>query len=325
MDQTSALPSGANRPQRRKIGRRELRTNLYFHFFTGPWLLGFLFLSVIPLALGLGLSFTNYDGYNWGAFRFVGLRNYIKAATHRDVIFALKNNAKYSLVAVPVGLTISFLLAVMLNQPLKARGLFRTLYYIPSVLPVTGAIWAWRLLVNKNTGLFNWFLSVIVPGTAINWVNEHWLGVMYMYNWWHAGGAMVLFLAGLQGIPQELYEAAHLDGANRLQAFWRVTVPLITPVLFFQLIMGMIGSLQIMDVPILLAGSGAMGATAGIGRERYFYMVYLYSQVFEYQRFGYGVALAWMFFLLVLVLTVLVMRSARYWVYYEVGQEAESA
>lgn len=309
---------------------RARRQELSFHLFTLPWLLGFIFLTATPLILGFMVSLTNYDGFNWGAFKFVGLKNYSRAFTSVDVLFSMKNSARYSVVVVLVGLTLSFLLAVMLNQPIKARDLFRTLYYLPSILPVTASVWAWRLMFGMHTGLINAILSFFRPGTAINWLNEHFFLMLYCHSWWHAGGGMIIFLAGLQGIPTELYEAARLDGANRFQVFLRVTLPLMTPVVFFQLIMGIIGSLQVMAVPILfagtsgMAGTGAMGRGAGVARERYMYMVYLYTQMFAFQRFGYGVALSWLFFLVILILTAIVLVSSRYWVYYEVAQEGEA-
>ena len=132
---------------------------------------------------------------------------------------------------------------------------------------------------------------------------------------------MVIFLAGLQGIPDSLREAAKLDGANRFQVFRHVTIPLLTPVIFFQLILGVIGSLQILDVAILLYGRSGLSGAINMPREKYFYMVYNYSQVFDFQRYGYGVALSWIFFVLVLILTLVIIATSRYWVYYEVAQE----
>jgi multiple sugar transport system permease protein len=234
---------------------------------------------------------------------------------------ALKNTALYGMVTVPVGLVIGLLLAMMLNQAIQGRAFFRLLYYLPSILPLAGAIMAWRLMFSKDAGLVNALLSVFRPGTAINWPTDHFLLLLYLFAWWNIGGAMVIFLAGLQGIPEELREAAKLDGATRFQVFRRITVPLLTPVIFFQLILGLIGSLQILDAAILIYGRAGMTGAITMPRDKYFYMVYNYSQVFDFQRYGYGVALSWLFFLIVLVLTLIIVATSRYWVYYEVSQE----
>jgi len=298
--------------KRWSASRRERREMLAFHLFTLPWTLGFVCLSLIPLVLGLLTSFTNYDGFNLPTIRFLGARNYVRAFV------------KYAIINVPIGLTLSLSLALMLNQSIGGQGIFRTLFYIPSVLPLTGSVWLFRILMNQNTGLVNALLSLVIPGTAINWFNEHFFGILWVHSWWHAGGAMVLFLAGLQGIPEELYEAARLDGANRLQMFKHVTIPLLTPVIFFQMIMGILGSLQILNAALLFGRGGNMTGAAGMPRERFTYMVYQYIQVFEFQRFGYGVALAWIFFVIVLVLTGIVLWTARFWVYYEVPQGGQA-
>lgn len=321
----AAKPRRAAR--RHRLSKRALREELSFHLFTLPWLLGFIFLTATPLIFGFAISLTNYDGFNWGAWKFLGLKNYSRALADADVLGAMRNSARYSVIVVPVGLALSFLLAVMLNRPISGQGLFRTLYYIPSILPVTGSVWAWSLMAGKHAGLINAFLSFFRPGTAINWMSEQYFLMLYLHAWWRMGGGVVIFLAGLQGVATELYEAARLDGANRFQVFFGVTLPLMTPVIFFQLIVGIIDSLQIMAVPILFARatpSGSESTTAYVGRERYLYMVYQYIQIFDFQRYGYGVALCWIFFLLALVLTAIVLLSSRYWVFYEVAQEGEA-
>ena len=295
-----------------------------FHLFTLPWLLGFLCLSVIPLLLGFATSFTNYDGLNLPFIKFVGLRNYGRALSSPDFYISLTNTAKYAIVSVPVGLALSLLLAIVMNQPIKGRDLFRLLYYVPAVLPLAGAVRAWKLLFGMQSGLVNAFLSVFQPGVAINWIRSQYFTVLYLYAWWGVGGPMVIFLAGLQGIPVELYEAARLDGANRLRLFRHVTLPLITPVLFFQLIMGLLGALQVLEVPILLTGTGGQSGRIQMAQDMFMYMVYTYSQVFDFQRFGYGVALSWIFFVIVLLLTLIIIGTSRYWVYYEVAQEGEA-
>lgn len=301
-----------------KRAQREARA---FYFFITPWLLGFVGLSLIPLIFGFLMSLTNYDGFNLATVRFMGLQNYARALQNPDMWIALRNTAFYGLGTVPIGLAIGLLLAVMLNQAMRGRAIFRLIYYLPSILPLAGAVMAWRLLFNKDAGLVNALLSLARPGTAINWPTDHLLLLLYLFAWWNIGGAMVIFLAGLQGIPEELREAAKLDGANRFQVFHAITLPLLTPVIFFQLILGLIGSMQILDAAILIYGRAGLSGAINLPRDKYFYMVYNYSQVFDFQRYGYGVSLSWLFFLIVLVLTLIIVVTSRYWVHYEVSQE----
>jgi multiple sugar transport system permease protein len=317
---TSVDKHGSRRERKSKRSQREARA---FYFFVAPWLLGFICLSLVPLVMGFLMSLTNYDGFNIATMRFMGLQNYIRALQNTDMWVALGNTALYGLGTVPVGLVIGLLLAVMLNQAIRGRAFFRLIYYLPSILPLAGAVMAWRLLFNKDAGLINAALSVFRPGTAINWTTDHLLFLLYLFAWWNIGGAMVIFLAGLQGIPEELREAAKLDGATRSQVFRLITIPLLTPVIFFQLILGLIGSLQILDAAILLYGRAGLSGAINLPRDKYFYMVYDYSQVFDFQRYGYGVALSWLFFLLMLVLTLIIIASSRYWVHYEVSQEGK--
>jgi multiple sugar transport system permease protein len=311
----SHLPSKKSRR-----GRDEARA---FYLFVSPWLLGFLGLSLFPLILGLATSFTNYDGLNLDSVRFMGARNYTRAIEAPDFWMALRNTFVYALISVPLGLTFGLFLAMMLNLKIAGRSFFRMLYYLPSILPLAGAVVAWSLLFNPNTGLVNAVLSYIWPGTAVNWPRDYFFPMLYIYSLWHVGGSMVLFLAGLQGIPTDLYEAGRIDGGNGWQLFTRITMPLLTPMIFFQLILGFIGSLQILDVAILLYGRAGLSGAVQMPRDKYLYMVYNYIQVFDFQRYGYGVALSWIFFVIVLVLTLVVLASSKYWVYYEVAQEGD--
>ena len=192
----------------------------------------------------------------------VGLENYQRAVTpeNKDFWISLKNTFVYMLVVVPVGQALALGLAtVMVNQRLRGRNLFRLLYYyIPSILPLAAAARAWSMMWNMNSGLVNALLSLFRPGTAVNWIGDYFILMLLLYVWWQVGGGMVMHPAGLQGIPDELKEAAKIDGANRFQAFRHVTLPLLTPVIFFQGILGIIGSLQVLDVPILIYGRAGL-------------------------------------------------------------------
>jgi multiple sugar transport system permease protein len=322
----TAIPRLKTRPSgRSQRGTRARREARWFYLFISPWLLGFVCLSLFPLIFALLISFTNYDGLNLATLKFLGLGNYLRALQDRNAIFALQRTATFALVSVPLNLLCSFCIALMLTRErLRARGVFRTLFYLPSIIPIVATVWIWRLIMDGNFGLVNGLLSLIRPGTAIAWLVDYPTMVLIILSLWiSTGGAMIIFMAGLQGVPSELEEAALIDGANLFQMFRAITLPLVTPVVFYQLILGIIFSLQILIEPILLTGIGSTNnlMTTIPPRPNYMYMVHVYNQIFSNQRFGYGAALLWLLFLLTLALTLIVFRTSRYWVYYEVEQE----
>jgi multiple sugar transport system permease protein len=225
--------------------------------------------------------------------------------------------------SVPLWIVLALVIAMMLNQNGPVRGGFRTLFYLPTVVPIVATVWVWKIFLDQNFGLLNAGLGLIFPNAAIRWLVDYPTFVLVALTlWMGVGGGMVIFLAGLQGIPTELKDAAQIDGADRFETFRFITLPLLTPVIFFQLILGIIGSLQTLVAPLLLAG-GSLSAMPP--RDNYFYLIHVYIQVFANQRFGYGTALLWLLFLVIVLLSILVFRSARYWVYYEMEPEGGKA
>jgi multiple sugar transport system permease protein len=288
-----------------------------------PWFIGFVILGVFPLALGLATSFTNYDGFNLDHVKFLGPSNYARALADGEAAIALSRTVFFSSLSVPLGIVLALAIAMMLNQNVPIRGGFRTLFYLPTVIPIVATVWVWKIFLDQNFGLLNAGLGLIVPNAAIRWLVDYPTFVLVALTlWMGVGGGMVIFLAGLQGIPTELKDAAQIDGADRFETFRFVTLPLLTPVIFFQLILGIINSLQTLVAPLLLAG-GSLSAMPP--RDNYFYLIHVYIQVFANQRFGYGTALLWLLFLVIVLLSVLVFRSSRYWVYYEMETEGGKA
>jgi multiple sugar transport system permease protein len=212
---------------------------------------------------------------------------------------------------------------LILNQNLKGRGLFRTIYYIPSITPIVAAMTAWKVLLDKNYGWINGLISLVRPGTAIGWLSEYALtGMTIVAVWTGLGTAMVIFLAGLQNIPDEWIEAAKIDGANSFQIFRHITLPLMTPVIFLQLIMGLIGVFQQLNLPLVLTQVGiSRGAVPP--REIYLFMYHVYRQLFISNRWGYGIALILILFVLVAILTFIVFWTEKYWVFSEAPEEGE--
>ena len=303
----------------RPMSRKRRRTAWFYGFIT-PWLLGFIFLWIIPLSVGFLTSLTDYDGLNLATVKFLGLGNYMRVlTTDADALFSFGQTLKWTVLNLPTWMTLGFILALILNQDVKGLGFFRTAYYLPSVVPLVAMIWIWKIVLDRNAGLVNAMLNLIRPGTAINWLAVYALqGLTVIAVWSGLGWAMVVFLAGLQGISDELIEAARIDGANTLQIFGYITIPLMTPVIFFVLVNGLIGSFQQFMVPQLLASIGG-GAAAGFTqvppRSVYLSMVHINRQIFNFQRFGYGISLLWLLFIIVAALTVVVFKTSRFWVY----------
>lgn len=299
----------------RRFRGRAWRETRSFYLFLAPWVIGFVLLGVFPLALGLFTSLSNYNGFNIDHLHFVGLDNYSRAFSDSEALTAMGRTVYFTAISVPLGAAVALGLAIMLNQNVPFRGGFRTIYYLPTTIPIVAVIWVWKIFLDQNFGLLNAGLGLIQPNLAIRWLVDYPTDALIILTlWMTVGGGMVIFLAGLQGVPNELKEAAQIDGAAPFRVFTSITFPLLTPVVFFQLIMGIIGSLQVLVAPMLLAG-GSLSTVPP--RENYFYLVHVYLQVFANQRFGYGTALLWLLFVVIVALSVVVFYSSRFWVYYE--------
>jgi len=228
---------------------------------------------------------------------------------------ALRVSAIYSVVSVPLGLTLSLGLAVLLNHAMRGISIFRSIYYMPTVISGVGVAMLWRWLFNAEFGVINVLLDGIgIEGPA--WLlDANWaLPALIITSLWGIGGTTLIFLAGLQAIPEELYEAAEIDGAGLWSRFWSVTLPLISNVTFFNLVLGIIGALQVFTDAFVITRGGPNHATL-------FLSVYLYQHAFQYLNMGYASAIAWFMFFVVMLLTVLVFKSSPLWVYYESGRQ----
>ncbi len=276
-----------------------------------PWILHFGVLIAGAMFFSLYLSFVRTDlltGYHW-----IGLGNY-KQLLFEDPLFpqALKVTAIYSFGAVPLNTAVALMIALMLNQDVKLRGVWRTLYYMPSIVSgvAVSIIWAW--MFNPRYGLINAGLISIGIRHPPRWIfSEGWaLPAFIIMSLWGAGSNMLLYLAGLQSIPTPLYEAAKVDGANMLHRFWNITLPMLSPTIFFNLIMNVIGSFQIFSQSYIMTQGGPNNATLTM-------VLFLYRKGFEQFRHGYASAIAWVLFAIIMALTALVIRSSAVWVYYE--------
>ncbi len=307
------------RRSRRSWKRYSSRT---FYLFVSPWILGFALLTALPLGYALLMSFTNFNGRT-DRWRWVGLRNYNELMSDTAAIASLVRTLAFTAIAVPLMVAGGLGLAVLLNRRLKMVGLFRTIFFLPSVVPVVAMAIMWKLIFNRDAGILNAILEKISIGPIAWLVDPNAFYALIILTLWGLGGGMVIMLAALQGVPAELEEAATVDGANRWHVFRHVTVPMISPVIFFQVVTGIIASFQIVIQPLLLSQSGQVGRVAEVPQSTHLYMVQVYQEFFASNRYGYGSAMLWVFFLVILAITLVVQRSSRLWVHYEVNSEAD--
>jgi multiple sugar transport system permease protein len=279
------------------------------YIFIMPFILGFLIWFLIPA--GVALWLTVHEWKFTTPPKYVGLANIIRLWTDNRFWISLRVTSTYTLIAVPLGLLFGFILALFLNTKVRGITVFRTIYYLPSIVPAVAnaVLWAW--IFNTEYGLANVGLRAIgLP--KIKWLQDpDWaLPALIIMALWGFGGGMVIYLAGLQGIPQTFYEAAEIDGAGRWARLWHITIPLISPVIFFNLIIGIIGTFQVFVAGRLITNGGPQNATL-------FYVLYMYQNTFQNQKMGYAAAMAWVLFLIVTLLTLFVFKYVGNRVYYE--------
>lgn len=297
---------------RARWSRAARREALYGYLFALPWILGFVLFVAGPLGASLYLGFCEYSIA--GIPRFVGLSNYATALTlDRDFWPSLARTFYYVALTVPVGVVGSLLLAAVLNQGIRGKTLFRSLCYLPSLTPVVASVLLWKWILDARLGPVNYALSSVLGVEGPGWLaSTQWaIPALAMIALWGAMGGprMLIFLAGLQGVPEELYDAAKIDGANTWQRFRNVTLPMISPVMLFNLILGMIGGLKTFAPAFIGTGGGP-------GRATWFFALHIYSRAFQYSEMGYASALAWLFTALLLGLIALQFLWSRRWVYY---------
>lgn len=304
-------------------GWRRYRTRT-FYLFAAPWILGFLVLTVVPVGFALITSFTNYDGQspNW---RFVGMRNYIELFTKDPEAWeSLLRTLMYTVIVVPLSVLGGLALAILVNRRIRARGVVRAIFFVPSVVPVVAVAIMWRLIFNRDAGLLNGIIELFGgPGNTTWLADPYAFYALIVMTLWGLGGGMIIILAALQDVPVELEEAARLDGAGPFRVIRTITIPMISPVLYFQVVTGVIASLQVLVQPMLLAETNGMAQTANIPNSSTLYMVQVYNEFFLYNRFGYGTAMLWIFFVFILALTLLLQNLSKRFVYYQVGVDQE--
>lgn len=305
----SRLLNRRRRPRRTAAARRE---SLAAYAFVSPWAIGFLFLTLGPMAASLALSFTDYNLLAAGTTRWVGVANYREAFTDDPLVWhSFRVTAYYASLAVALDVVVGLALALVLNTGFRAIGILRTIYYLPAVISGVAVSLLWLWIFQPRTGLANALLE-LVGLDGIGWVySRTWVVPAFVImSLWGVGRSAFIYLAILQRIPTNLYEAAAVDGASALLKLTRITLPLVTPAIFINLILGMIGHFQIFTQAFVISEGGPSNASL-------FFILYLYRNAFTYFRMGYASALAWILFAILLALTLLVFRSGTRWVHYE--------
>ncbi len=319
------------RNQKLRIYRRGETANAMI--FLSPWLIGMICLTAGPILFSIVLSFTRYDVLSDA--RYIGIENY-RNLFHDTLFFKSLGNTAFMLLRIPLGMAVSLGIAMLLNRRIKGIGSYRTAFYMPVIVPVVACTLLWQALLNDNFGMINVVLRWIFSTAPFHWIESvlnhlhHFEGGSFQFtapkwlddpSWtkpsmilmglWSAGGGMIIWLAGLQSIPGQLYEAATVDGANKWKQFLHVTVPMLSPYILFNAIMGVIGTMQIFTEAYIMFPNG------GNDDSTLFYAFYLFRQSFQYFSMGYASAMAWVLFLIVLVLTLIQLYFSKRWVHYD--------
>lgn len=280
------------------------------YLFLAPNLIGYVIFTLIPVIWAFVLSFTNWDGFN--QMEFIGLKNYIKMFSNETFQISIKNNMVYTFVSVPAAIILGLVVAMMLNEKLKCLKIFRAIYFMPYLTSMIAVAVVWSAFYHPSMGPINLFLKSIGVTSPPRWLSSSdWalISVMIMSVWKGFGYNMVILLAGLQGVPDELYEAANIDGASKFKKFWYVTLPMLSPTLFFVSIMGIISSFKVFDQIYMMTEGGP-------GRATNVLVYYIYRESFQNNRFGYASAVSYVLFAIILIITLIQFRGQKKWVNY---------
>jgi multiple sugar transport system permease protein len=311
-----AAPSVA-RPrvlQRRAFSGLAWRRARWGYVFIAPWIVGFLAFTALPMIATLAFTFTNINLGQTEPLKFVGLKNYENLFRDHQTWESLGITLKFAALALPVAVILPFLVALLLHsRHLRGSGIFRVLFFLPYVVPFVAGVFIWEGMLNEDTGWINLVLEAIGISNPPAWLQDPaWVnpGLVIM-GVWGIGAGVIVYLAGLKGVPSDLYEAAKIDGAGGWQSLRHITIPMMTPVIFYTIVLGVVEVLQYFLVPLVLKnGSGEPGGST------MFFNLYLYKNFFTFQNMSYGATLAWVLFLISLAITLVLFGTARRWVYY---------
>ena len=287
------------------------RQNRIGYGFIMPWLIGLFVFTLIPMLFSLVLSFCKWDIVKGlSTIEFIGFQNFTKIFNDKKFYKALEVTFKFCLISIPMYQICSLLVAMLLNMRIKFMRTFRLIFFLPSIIPTIATSMIWAQILGKD-GLINQGLRVFgIQGPA--WLNDPKTALygLILMGVWGIGNTIIIYLSGLQGVGEELYEASSIDGANAFQRFFKITLPMISPTIFFNVVMAVISSFQYFTQAFVMTEGGPLNSTL-------FYNLYLYTKAYKELKMGYASALAWIMFVIILFFTLLVIRSSSFWVYYQ--------
>lgn len=296
---------------KRPVSNVMRRQNRYGYGFIMPWLIGLFVFTLIPMLFSLFLSFCKWDIVTGlSTIKFIGLENFQKIFDDRKFYKALEVTFKFCLISIPFYQIASLLVAMLLNMRIKFMRTFRLIFFLPSIIPTIASSMIWTQILGKD-GLINQGLALIgIQGPA--WLNTPSTALygLILMGVWGIGNTIIIYLSGLQGVGEELYEASSIDGANSFQRFFKITLPMISPTIFFNVVMAVISSFQYFTQAFVMTEGGPLNSTL-------FYNLYLYTKAYKELKMGYAAALAWIMFIIILFFTLLVIKSSSFWVYYQ--------
>ena len=279
----------------------------------------FLFLNVIPMVYSFYLSLTSFDGIT--VPRFIGFKNYLMLLKDYRFIGSLVQTIKFTFFNIAATLVVSFFLANYLNKRMRGKAFFRGVLFLPYAVPIIATVFIWKTILNRESGLVNMVLGHINSNLSLNLLVDFPMGSLISMFVWQTGGGMVIFLAGLQNIPRDLVEAAEIDGANQFTILRRIKLPLLSPIIMYQVVVGIMLSFSVIVQPILLTSSPGAAFTAFLNQQppyqNYFTLIYAFQQAFTNQSFGVGMASIWYMFLVMVVLALIFLRATKRFIYYE--------
>jgi multiple sugar transport system permease protein len=315
---TAETPVAATAALPRKRASRRRRETLAFYGFLSPWLLGFLALTSVPLVLAFAMSLSNLTTVNLHTnLHYVGAQNYTRAYHDHEMWYSLERTGIFMATIVPLWIVTQLGLAMILNASIKFLGLWRMLFFVAVIVPIVAKTFIWRAMTAQDGGLINRVLGALGGSKNVDWLLDHPTATLLMVLvWGYAGTGMLIFLAGLKSIPEELYEVARVDGANAVRRFVSITLPLLTPVIMFQIVWGVfLAANEAFVFPLLLSPGLQQGLGSTVPTDNVFTNLYALQRIFGEGDFGYGAAVAWIFVFLLIVVTALVFLTGRFWVY----------
>ncbi len=315
---TAGTPLVATVAKPRRRASRRRRETLAFYGFLSPWLFGFIALSSIPLVLAFLMSVSNLTAVNLHTnLRYVGADNYVRAYHDHEMWYSLERTGILMVTIIPLWIVTQLGLAMILNASIRLLGLWRTLFFIAVVVPLVAKAFVWKAMAAQDGGLINRVLGALGGSKNVDWLLDHPTATLLMVLvWGYAGTGMLIFLAGLKSIPDELYEVARVDGASAVRRFITITLPLLTPVIMFQVVWGVfLAANEAFVYPILLSPGLQQGIGSTVPTDNVFTNLYALQRIFGDGDFGYGAAVAWIFVFFLLVVTTLLFLSGRFWVF----------